>query len=162
MKKLPPKLLYVTLVSGLAVIILAVMFLLAGNADAFTDHRFMVNTDNQGDFFLDSFPEEMVNIPKPHYDHYLICLCREKNVWDDIGTMAGIQNCSDEKTLAATEKIKALQEALDKIVPSKKLICFSFILCYHDSVIYFQEDYTFEEMCVIAEKLNVERQNHID
>ena len=148
------------------VIIGVLLFMISGpllcpsDVKAFTDHRFVVNTDGQGCLFIDSFPEEMNDKPEKNYPHYLICLCREKNVWDELGLMAGIQNCSDEKALATSAKIDALQKALDKIVIDEKLICFSFILCYHDAVIYFEEDYTLEQMCVIAEKLNVERQNY--
>ena len=140
------------------------LFLISGPllcpVDAFTDHRFMVNEDPSGMIYIDSFPDEMNDIPKPNFPHYLICLCREKGAWDDKGTMAGLQNCPDEKTLESGMKITALQKALDKVAPGNGIVCFSFILCYHDAVIYFEEDYTFEQMCVIAEKLNVERQNY--
>lgn len=152
------------------VIIGVLLFMISGpllgpsETQAFTDHRFVVNTDKQGCLFIDSFPDEMNNIPDENYPHYLICLCREKNVWDDIGLMAGLQNCSVAKSLEAVPKIKELQKALDKVIPARnsggKLICFSYILCYHDAVIYFEEEYTLEQMCVIAEKLNVERQNY--
>ncbi len=155
-----PKLLYVTLVSCLVIIIFAVLFLLSARADAFTDHRFVVNTDAQGGLFIDSFPDEMNNYPEDNYPHYLICLCREKHRWDADGILSGLQNCPVEKVLQSKTKIDALQKALDKVVPGYKIVCFSFILCYHDAVIYFEKNYTLEQMCVIAEKLNVERQNY--
>ena len=142
------------------------LFLISGSllgpsdVNAFTDHRFMVNTDGQGCLFIDSFPEEMNQIPEKNYPHYLYCIVRENNVWDDIGILAGLSNCPNEKVMLATPKIEALQNALDKIIPDSGIVCFSFILCYHDAVIYFEKDYTLEEMCVIAEKLNVERQNY--
>lgn len=148
------------------VIIGVLLFMISGpllgpsETQAFTDHRFMVNTDGQECLFIDSFPDEMNNKPEDNYPHYLICLCREKNVWDDIGMIAGLQNCPVEKSLEAGPKIIALQKALDKVIPGDKIVCFSFILCYHDAVIYFEKDYTLEQMCVIAEKLNVERQNY--
>ena len=161
MKSLSPKLLYATLVSCLVIIILAVLFLLAGNAQAFTDHRFMVNTDPQGEHFIDSFPDEMNNIPRKNYPHLLINYCREKGIWDTRGWIVGDQNCSDQKIGNAIEKITAVMKALDKILPSDyKIISFSYILCYHDVIIYFEEDYTLEQMSLIAEKLNVERQNY--
>lgn len=159
MKPLSPKLLY-TLVSGLAIIILAVLFLLAGNAHAFTDHRFMVNTDPQGEYFIDSFPDEMNNIPKENYPHLLINYCREKGIWDTRGWFAGAQNCPDQKISEAIGKITAVMKAIDKVLPKDEgIISFSYILCYHDVIIYFEEDYTYEQMCEIAEKLNVERRN---
>jgi len=148
------------------VIIGVLLFMISGpllgpsETQAFTDHRFVVNTDAGGTMYIDSFPEEMNNVPEKDYPHFLICLCREKNVWDASGTLAGLPNCEADKITVAGPKIEALQKALDKVVPGEKVMCFSFILCYHDAVIYFEEDYTFEQMCAIAEKLNVERQNY--
>ena len=144
------------------------LFLISGyllgtskNAFAFTNHRFMVNTDPQGEYFIDSFPDEMNNIPKENYPHLLINYCREKGIWDTRGWLAGEANCSGQKIDAAIEKITAVMKALDKIIPTSnyRIISFSYILCYHDVIIYFEEDYTYDQMCEIAEKLNVERRN---
>ncbi|HUU88999.1 MAG TPA: hypothetical protein VMX17_14790 [Candidatus Glassbacteria bacterium] len=143
------------------------LFLISGhllgtskNAYAFTDHRFMVNTDPQGEYFIDSFPDEMNNIPKENYPHLLINYCCEKGIWDTRGWLAGEANCSGQKTDAAIEKITAVKKAIDKILPEDyRIISFSYILCYHDVIIYFEEDYTYDQMCEIAEKLNVERRN---
>jgi hypothetical protein len=165
MKKFPElssKLLYIALISGLLIIIISVIFLLAGNANAFTDHRFLVNTDRQGEFFIDSFPDEMNNIPIENYPYLLINFCREKGVWDKRGIIAGEQNCSSEKVNSAEQKIIAVMKAIDKVLPKDEgIISFSYILCYHDVVIYFEEDYTMEQMCEIAEKLNIERMKQL-
>ena len=150
----------ILLILVFALLTTTVMFSLTRHADAFTDHRFMVNTDGQGCLFIDSFPDKMNHIPEDNYPHYLYCIVREKNVWDVVGMLAGLQNCPNEKVMLTTPKIEALQKALDKVVTDSGIVCFSFILCHHDAVIYFEKDYTLEEMCVIAEKLNVERQNY--
>ena len=140
-------------------IIFLVMFSLwNGVAYGFTDHRFLVNTDRQGGFFIDSFPDEMNNIPIENYPHLLINFCREKGVWDKRGFVTGEQNCSSEKVNSAEQKIFAVMKAIDKVLPKDEgIVSFSYILCYHDVVIYFERDYSYGEMCLIAEKLNIER-----
>lgn len=130
-------------------------------AYGFTDHRFIVNKDGAGTLFIDSFPDEMNNIPEKNYPHFLICFCREFGKWDKRGILAGAQNCSNEKANSVAQKIILVMKALDKVIPNDEgIVAFSYILCYHDVVIYFEKDYSYDEMCVIAEKLNIERQNN--
>lgn len=136
------------------------LLLLCGTSYGFTDHRFVVNENENGTLSIDSFPEEMNNIPKEHYPHLLICFTKEKGIWNRRGILAGKSNCSEIKINSAEPKIISLMRALDKVLPNDmKSISFSYVLCYHDAVIYFERDYSYGEMCVIAEKLNVERNN---
>ena len=134
-----------------------VLLIYTTTALGFTTNEFVVNIDGGGSLFIDSFPEEMNDIPEPNYPHYLTCLCREKGVWDEHSIFAGLQNCPAEKVRPAYEKMVALMDALDKIVVDDKIICFSYILCYHDAVIYFEEDYTRKQLNLIVLKLNAAR-----
>ena len=156
----PPKLSCTSLALGLLVVILSVVFLLVGNANAFTDNRFVVNEVVSG-LCIDSFPEKMNNIPKQNYPHLLICFTRTNGTWDKRNIISGAQNCSNEKVNSAEPKIVALMKTLDKIIPNDEgIIAFSYILCYHDAVIYFERDYSYDKMCLIATQLNIEGRNN--
>lgn len=147
----------------LSVILLSLVFFwICGATDGFgfTDHRLLVKQDKNGTIFIDSFPDEMNDIPKKSFPHFLICFSRENGVWDG-GILAGEVDCSIDKINSAEPKIKALKALIDKILPDDmKVISFSYMLCHHDINIYFEHDYTLEEVCLIAEMLNAERNNY--
>ena len=75
-----------------------------------------------------------------------------------------IQFACGQKEIACINNFKKLLEISKKdsisIEDLNRSIKLKEIIFQCNNVIYFEEDYTFEQMYMIAEKLNVERQNY--
>lgn len=138
------------------------------NSFAFTTNEFRVlKQENVNVYRIDSFPEEMNDIPKPNFPHALLCYTRENGKWCESPIAAGLLTCNltNEKIETIKKEIKALQKALDKTLKPHVLVSFAFIVCYHDAVIYINDNHIQDDLKLtyhssICQTLNIERQRY--